>query len=412
MYKLLIVDDDEVICRGLGSCIPWKEYGIQNVHLAYDGEMALEYVEKEHSDIILADINMPFMDGMEFSMRVRQEYPDIKIILLTAYKEFQYAKKAVQLQIFEYLTKPFTNEEVLEAVLRAIKQLDKEKYFRTEVKMNLELIKEKNLEEMILYGRNDDEVWKNSFLTKTCTFLQVAILRVRMNGYASDKASKALTNEEVVREWVIKEFRKMLDEEQKMGIFIQSSRIVMVFQYESRDETKNLTDRLNTIIERMEREEPFFLTVGVGQTYQGIENGIRSYEEAAEGVEKESVYDGRSIIYFSHLSDIEKRVNQAVEYIKENYLKPDLSLEEVSRFVNLSSSYLGNSIKKYKNVSYINLLNQIRIENAKRLLLKADIKTYEVAFLVGFNSSQYFSSCFKKATGMTPKDFREKYLKH
>ena len=170
MYKLLIVDDDEVICRGLGSCIPWKEYGIQNVHLAYDGEMALEYVEKEHSDIILADINMPFMDGMEFSMRVRQEYPDIKIILLTAYKEFQYAKKAVQLQIFEYLTKPFTNEEVLEAVLRAIKQLDKEKYFRTEVKMNLELIKEKNLEEMILYGRNDDEVWKNSFLTKTCTF--------------------------------------------------------------------------------------------------------------------------------------------------------------------------------------------------------------------------------------------------
>lgn len=412
MYKLLIVDDDEVICRGLGSCIPWKEYGIQNVHLAYDGEMALEYVEKEHSDIILADINMPFMDGMEFSMRVRQEYPDIKIILLTAYKEFQYAKKAVQLQIFEYLTKPFTNEEVLEAVLRAIKQLDKEKYFRTEVKMNLELIKEKNLEEMILYGRNDDEVWKNSFLTKTCTFLQVAILRVRMNGYASDKASKALTNEEVVREWVIKEFRKMLDEEQKMGIFIQSSRIVMVFQYESRDETKNLTDRLNTIMERMEREEPFFLTVGVGQTYQGIENGIRSYEEAAEVVEKESVYDGRSIIYFSHLSDIEKRVNQAVEYIKENYLKPDLSLEEVSRFVNLSSSYLGNSIKKYKNVSYINLLNQIRIENAKRLLLKADIKTYEVAFLVGFNSSQYFSSCFKKATGMTPKDFREKYLKH
>lgn len=412
MYKLLIVDDDEVICRGLGSCIPWKEYGIQNVHLAYDGEMALEYVEKEHPDIILADINMPFMDGMEFSMRVRQEYPDIKIILLTAYKEFQYAKKAVQLQIFEYLTKPFTNEEVLEAVLRAIKQLDKEKYFRTEVKMNLELIKEKNLEEMILYGRNDDEVWKNSFLTKTCTFLQVAILRVRMNGYASDKASKALTNEEVVREWVIKEFRKMLDEEQKMGIFIQSSRIVMVFQYESRDETKNLTDRLNTIMERLEREEPFFLTVGVGQTYQGIENGIRSYEEAAEVVEKESVYDGRSIVYFSHLSDIEKRVNQAVEYIKENYLKPDLSLEEVSRFVNLSSSYLGNSIKKYKNVSYINLLNQIRIENAKRLLLKADIKTYEVAFLVGFNSSQYFSSCFKKATGMTPKDFREKYLKH
>lgn len=79
--------------------------------------------------------------------------------------------------------------------------------------------------------------------------------------------------------------------------------------------------------------------------------------------------------------------------------------------MNLSSSYLGNSIKKYKQTSYVNLLNQIRIENAKKLLLRTDTKTYEVAFLVGFNSSQYFSSSFKKSTGMTPKDYREKYLK-
>ena len=79
--------------------------------------------------------------------------------------------------------------------------------------------------------------------------------------------------------------------------------------------------------------------------------------------------------------------------------------------MNLSSSYLGNSIKKYKQISYVNLLNQIRIENAKKLLLRSDTKTYEVAFLVGFNSSQYFSSSFKKSTGMTPKDFREQYLK-
>lgn len=410
MYKLLIVDDDEVICRGLGSCIPWKEYGIQNVQLAYDGEMALEYVKLEHPDIILADINMPFVDGMEFSAQVRREYPDIKIILLTAYKEFRYAKKAVQLQIFEYLTKPFTNEEVLETVLRAIKQLDKEKYFRKEAKMNLELIKEKNLEEMILYGRNDDEVWKNSFLTRTYTFWQVAILSSRINGFASDKVAKPLTNEVIVREWVINELRQMMDKEEKMGIFIRNSKIVLVFQYENRDESNQLTDHLNTIMEKLDREELFFF-VGVGQTYQGVENSIRSYEEATEVVEKESIYGSHNIIYFSHLSDIEKRVNQAVEYIKENYPKPDLSLEEVSRFVNLSNSYLGNSIKKYKHISYINLLNQIRIENAKRLLLKADIKTYEVAFLVGFNSSQYFSSCFKKITGMTPKDFREKYLK-
>ena len=109
-------------------------------------------------------------------------------------------------------------------------------------------------------------------------------------------------------------------------------------------------------------------------------------------------------------TDIEKRVNQAVEFIKENFPDPDLNLNDVARHVNLSASYLGNSIKKYKKTSYVSLLNQIRIDNAKKLLARPDIKTYEVAFLVGFNSSQYFSSSFKKSTGMTPGAYRESAL--
>lgn len=409
MYKLLIVDDDEVICRGLGICIPWKEHGIQSVHLAYDGEMALEYVKAEHPDIILADINMPFMDGMEFSSRVREEFPDIKIILLTAYKEFQYAQKAVQLQLFEYLTKPFTNEEVLEAVLRAVAESDKEKRYRTEVRLNQELVREKNLEEMILYGRNDEEVWKNNFLCKEKDYFQVAILRLER--VPSSGQTKNPLERELVYEMVIKELRKMMEEEAGIGFFAKSSRIVLVFQYENREMAEGLTDWLNQMMSRVEPEEPFYFTVGVGQIYRGIENLIHSYEEALEASENKSTYGGHNILYFSQLTDIEKRVNQAVEYIRENYPNPDLSLEEVARYVNLSSSYLGNNIKKYKQISYVNLLNQIRIENAKKLLLRSDTKTYEVAFLVGFNSSQYFSSSFKKSTGMTPKDFREQYLK-
>lgn len=409
MYKLLIVDDDEVICRGLGSCIPWKEHGIQSVHLAYDGEMALEYVKAEHPDIILADINMPFMDGMEFSARVREAYPDIKIILLTAYKEFQYAQKAVQLQIFEYLTKPFTNEDVLKAVLRAAEDLDKEKRYRTEMKMNQELVRERNLEEMVLYGRSDEEVWKNSFFCKEQDFFQAIILRIDRS--IPLKETENPLEGEIVYEMVIKELRRMMEEEEGMGFFVKNRSCVLVFQYERREEAEGLTDRLNRIMSRLEQDEPFYFTAGVGQAYRGIENLIHSYEEADEVSGNKSLYGGHSIVYFSQLSDIEKRVNQAMEYIRENYPNPDLSLEEVARFVNLSSSYLGNSIKKYKQTSYVNLLNQIRIENAKKLLLRTDTKTYEVAFLVGFNSSQYFSSSFMKSTGMTPKDYREKYLK-
>ena len=82
MYKLLIADDDEIICRGLGTCIPWEENNIEITGLVYDGEMALECVEREKPDIVIVDINMPFMDGIEFSYAVRQNYPEIKIIML------------------------------------------------------------------------------------------------------------------------------------------------------------------------------------------------------------------------------------------------------------------------------------------------------------------------------------------
>lgn len=127
MYKLLIVDDDEIICQGLARCIDWQQAGIGRCDTAYNGREALAHMAKEPADIVLTDVCMPAMDGIELSYFIRQDYPQTKIVLLSAFNEFCYAQKAVSLGVFEYLTKPFTNEQVLGTIARVTAQLQAER---------------------------------------------------------------------------------------------------------------------------------------------------------------------------------------------------------------------------------------------------------------------------------------------
>lgn len=120
MYQLMIVDDDLIIRRGLSQAIPWEEYGIGIAGVAGDGQKALQMMAQNVPDIVIADIRMPLVDGLEFTKRVHSKYPEVKVILLTAYKDFEYAKTALKLNVYDYLLKPVDNQTVLEVVNRAV----------------------------------------------------------------------------------------------------------------------------------------------------------------------------------------------------------------------------------------------------------------------------------------------------
>ena len=376
MYKLLIVDDDEIICQGLGSCIPWEDHGISLIGLAYDGERAFRYVEEEGPDIVLADINMPFLDGMEFADLVRQRYPEIKIIMLTAYREFSYAQRAVQLQIFSYLTKPFTNQEVLEAVCKAAEAVEEDRRQKKAIDNSLQFIRKKNLEEIAEYWRKEEEIE----LSAVKKGLQRAVEQ-RDVAAIQDLVGKTLC-----------QMQKTKKKPSTADVFCVVE--LLRFSWEMTEDT---------------------------QAYASFRKDCDNILAALVRASDPAALAEQALAYFSELgryleahntSSMEKRVNQAVEYICENYANPELSLEDVAREVCLSASYLGNCMKKYKKTSYVNLLNRVRIENAKKFLARTDIRSCEVAFLVGFNSSQYFSSSFKKSTGMTPSAFREQVLQN
>ncbi len=127
MLKVFLVEDEVVIRNGIKNNIPWEREGFEFAGEASDGELAYPLILKEKPDILITDIKMPFMDGLELSRIVRKELPQIKILILSGYNEFDYAKSAIDIGVTQYLLKPISSAKLLEAVKEVGAQIEKER---------------------------------------------------------------------------------------------------------------------------------------------------------------------------------------------------------------------------------------------------------------------------------------------
>ncbi len=119
MHRVLVVDNEAIIRRGMIQCMDWAALDCQVVADAADGAEALRLLEQHPVDILITDIRMPGMDGLELTRQVRALYPDIKVIMVTAFSEFKYAQEAVRQQVVDFIIKPTSEEKIREAVQRA-----------------------------------------------------------------------------------------------------------------------------------------------------------------------------------------------------------------------------------------------------------------------------------------------------
>lgn len=156
MVKVYLVEDEIIIRQSIKNSIDWEKEGYEFVGDASDGELALPVILKEKPDILITDIRMPFMDGLELSRMVKAELPDIKIVILSGYDDFEYAKQAIKIGVAEYLLKPVSSavllehlSEIAEKVRNEREDLALKKVYYQEMQENEELIKMKFLGELI-----------------------------------------------------------------------------------------------------------------------------------------------------------------------------------------------------------------------------------------------------------------------
>ena len=165
MYRFLIIDDEPVVREGIAEYIDWNAHGFELVGTCRDGREGLQAVEELRPDVVLTDICMPFVDGLELAGSIAEEYPGTKTILLTGYDEFEYAQEAVKLKVSDFLLKPITPDELRELLGSIRNQLDDERNRRRRLERlqeqlteSLPLLRERFLNRLIKGAARPDEI--------------------------------------------------------------------------------------------------------------------------------------------------------------------------------------------------------------------------------------------------------------
>lgn len=154
MIKVFLVEDEVVLRNAIKNSIHWEREGYEFVGEASDGELAYPLILKSKPDILITDIKMPFMDGLELSKAVKKEMPEIKILILSGYNDFEYAQQAISIGITDYLLKPISAEKLLEAIGNVSEEIKKEREDKELLRRYAEEMKE------------NTEIEKNQFFTR------------------------------------------------------------------------------------------------------------------------------------------------------------------------------------------------------------------------------------------------------
>ena len=149
-YKVLLVDDEVEVIEAIEHKIHWDMLGFEVAGNATNGVKALELAEKLQPDVVITDIKMPYMDGLELSRRLNDDFQNIHIIIFTGFDEFEYAKEAVHLEVDEYMLKPINALELSDCLKRLKNNLDKER----EEKLNVEKLENYFLDSLPLLQTN------------------------------------------------------------------------------------------------------------------------------------------------------------------------------------------------------------------------------------------------------------------
>lgn len=352
MIKLLIVDDESFVRHGLINNVRWNELGIDSPEQADDGVNALEIALQYKPDILLSDIRMPRMDGIELAMEIKEKLPDCKLIFMSAYSDKEYLKSAIDLKAVGYIEKPINLIEVNKSIATAVAECNEE------IKTRIEKTKvHKNLQESIhlirnnialeLVNRNVNKV----FITK---WLDTAGIEVSVEGEFIVLISKfritdfTIQNNNILKKTdILKKIEEMLllNDFYSLSGIIDYSRIITVIYTTKQNSIYSLNRALlenscRNLLFSLGKEIDIFFSIG--ESVYGIDNIYKSYQ-SAEACINELFFKGygnivlpgkHAIISFEFQESDLEEFNSSLEYQeKEQAIK---LIREMTKSIKLS----------------------------------------------------------------------------
>ncbi len=315
MYSVFLVDDEPIVLEGIRSKIDWESSGFTFAGEATDGEIALSMILEIKPDILITDIKMPFMDGLQLAESIKKTQPWIKIIILSGHDEFDYAKKAISIGIEDYLLKPFTSEDVLKSLEKAAQRLDEERAQLSSItKMKDELkSRDKIIQKEFLNNLVHGSVDMTSLMQK-CNELKINLLS-RYYKVLICKIESKTHNEENQQVACSLLNSYSASWEQTVSFFHHSNRLVCIFKGMTQAELDENTYSIAENIEHIVLQNPDCYSItAIGKTVEHLSDLHSSYDGAKHILEITPSQDTNRIISFD---DIQTNSSNLLE-LKEN----------------------------------------------------------------------------------------------
>lgn len=523
-YKVFLVEDEIVTREGIRDNVDWAAAGFKFCGEASDGEIALPLIEENKPDILVTDIKMPFMDGLQLSRLVRERMPWVKIIFLSGHDEFEYAQAAVKLGATEYLLKPISSGDLLKALKRIQIQLDKERKDRenfAELKKrsegSLDLLREKFLLRLVMGGITSVDAIEQSKQFGLDIIAQSYLVLLLKIGLCDNNKPfdyhEYQRVEDTISTWVsnnskVLQIRKDLEEivllligsdpkqlqqdginlgksikrrvekksicnlslgmgtpQQRLGdihhSFIEAIKSVKDDEASSRAvEPNNAVEKIELFhLDRSALED--YLKFGTLQDYDQyyftylqsvseeslqsdliknylivdvvltIAKFISDLGGKAEQIIPEVSDIGNlldNVVDISEMTEVLKKlvtstiifrdsnanyersklIQKAKLHIDGHFSNPDLKMSQMAEKFNISPGHFSTVFSQEIGETFRDYLTKLRIHRAKELLRSTSLKISQIAFQVGYNDPHYFSTVFKKNTGLPPRQFRAK----
>ncbi len=316
MVTVFIVDDEEIIREGLKNIIPWENIGMQVIGTAEDGEEAFEIIKGKRPDVILTDIRMTSMDGLSLASRLRMVMPDIKIIIITGYDEFDYAQQALRLDVKDFLVKPVEQEKLMECVVRIRNLVIQEKHefikkqtIDRHLKESFPFMKTWFLNSVESISVNDESLYEN--LRFFGIDMDKGLFQVAIVSVSSMRESMETVKQYILYD-VYEKLKLILDKlEIKNIIFFEDMLFTIIFNCPEENNEKAFLRKnfeISSIIkEFLEYNLGGNFTIGLGEIVSSMSNIIFSYKGAVDACKHKFYLGENQIIYIHDIEPAKKK---------------------------------------------------------------------------------------------------------
>ena len=446
MYTLVIADDERRICESMETVIRDHFPNIEVIGTFFDGDDLYKFVSKYHVDILITDIRMPGKTGIDVAKLIHENGHRTYCILITAYRDFDYARKAVQYSVDDLLPKPFLSSDLLTTLEKAIRILQVRNSNDKHVQVLLRKLVYSIYKNPALHYEND--FYENQQITflndRRCTQIVIS---------PNDSKSLSGRNSTQWRNLVISAIECASDEITILYAGIENDALVFLaftsssfhdctfsaFQSSVAEKLHNTVsvqlssfiniDAYLTYLVWSRKLTTFFATV----TSRGLTRALADFEQSLQQCNLsqrqefahflESYYQVFPVGYSSDelLTCVEDMVKQTLQnrsknihlidacknYILQHLGDSNLSLESTACALYVSSSYLSRAFRKKIGQTFSEYLQQARMERAKELISTTNLPTKEIAAMVGYPNVPYFRNLFKALYGLTPLQYRQ-----